>query len=160
MIEYIIQNLWQLWAVIAVLCLILELSSGDFFIICFSIGAVAAVIAAVMGLNIIWQIVIFALFTMLSIFTVRPMALRWLHKNDPNRLTNADALLGRTGRVVEAIAPGRKGYVQIDGDLWKAVTADATDNVPAENCRHMEIPVGTTVRVIGRESTIITVEPL
>ena len=40
MIEYILQNMWQVWAVIAVVCLILELSSGDFFIICFSIGAV------------------------------------------------------------------------------------------------------------------------
>ncbi len=40
MIEYFLANMWQVWGIIAVLCLILELSSGDFFIICFSIGAV------------------------------------------------------------------------------------------------------------------------
>ena len=34
MIEYFLQNMWQVWAVIAIACLILELSSGDFFIIC------------------------------------------------------------------------------------------------------------------------------
>lgn len=39
MIEYFSQNLWQVWAIIAVLCLILELFSGDFFILCFAIGA-------------------------------------------------------------------------------------------------------------------------
>jgi membrane protein implicated in regulation of membrane protease activity len=147
MIEYILQNMWQVWAVIAIVCLILELSSGDFFIICFSIGAVFAIISAVCGLSIYWQIFIFAIFSLLSVIFIRPIALRYLHKNDPNRASNADALLGRTGKVTEAIKVGGNGYVQIDGDLWKAVS-------------DTEIGVGTSVRVIGRESTIITVEQL
>ena len=147
MIEYILQNMWQIWAVIAIICLILELSSGDFFIICFSIGAVFAVISEVCGLSIYWQIFIFAIFSLLSVIFIRPIALRYLHKNDPNRASNADALLGRTGKVTEAIKAGDSGYVQIDGDLWKAVS-------------DTEIGVGTSVRVIGRESTIITVETL
>ncbi len=147
MIEYILANMWQVWAVIAVICLILELSSGDFFIICFSIGAVFAIIGAIVGLNVYWQIFIFAVFSLLSVLFVRPVALRWLHKNDPNRASNADALIGRTGKVTEAISVGGNGYVQIDGDMWKAVSAT-------------DIPVGTTVRVIGRESTIVTVETL
>ena len=141
MIEYFLANMWQVWAVIAIACLILELSSGDFFIICFSIGAVFAIVSAVLGLSIYWQIFIFAF--------VRPVALRYLHKNDPNRVSNADALLGRTGKVTEVIKAGADGYVKIDGDMWKAVSKSDSD-----------IPVGTTVRVIGRESTIITVETL
>ncbi|MBE6260147.1 MAG: NfeD family protein [Prevotella sp.] len=149
MIEYFLSNMWQIWAVIAIICLILELSSGDFFIICFSIGAVFAIISAVLGLSIYWQIFIFAIFSLLSVLFVRPVALRYLHKNEPNKPSNADALLGRTGRVTEVITVGGNGYVQIDGDLWKAVSPSTTD-----------IPVGTTVRVIGRESTIITVETL
>ena len=148
MIEYFLSNMWQIWSVLAVVCLILELSSGDFFIICFSIGAVFAIISAVLGLSIYWQIFIFAIFSLLSVIFVRPVALRWLHKNEPNKPTNADALIGRTGRVTEAIAKDGNGYVQIDGDLWKAVSTGA------------DIHVGTTVRVIGRESTIITVETL
>ena len=147
MIEYFLNNMWQVWGIVAVLCLILELSSGDFFIICFSIGAVFAIISAVIGLNVYWQIFIFAIFSLLSVMFVRPVALRWLHKNEPNKPSNADALLGRTGRVTEAIKAGGNGYVQIDGDLWKAVS-------------QTDIAVGTTVRVIGRESTIITVETL
>lgn len=147
MIDYLIANMWQVWAVVAIVCLILELSSGDFFIICFSIGAVFALISAVLGLSIYWQIFIFALFTLLSVLFVRPIALRYLHKNDPNKLSNADALMGRTGRVTEEIKADASGYVQIDGDLWKAVS-------------NSDIAVGTTVRVIGRESTILTVEQL
>lgn len=147
MIDYLIANMWQVWAVVAIVCLILELSSGDFFIICFSIGAVFALISAVLGLSIYWQVFIFALFTLLSVLFVRPVALRYLHKNDPNKLSNADALMGRTGRVTEEIKAGASGYVQIDGDLWKAVSKS-------------DIAVGTTVRVIGRESTILTVKQL
>lgn len=147
MIDYLIANMWQVWAVVAIVCLILELSSGDFFIICFSIGAVFALISAVLGLSIYWQVFIFALFTLLSVLFVRPVALRYLHKNDPNKLSNADALMGRTGRVTEKIKADASGYVQIDGDLWKAVSKS-------------DIAVGTTVRVIGRESTILTVEQL
>ena len=147
MIEYFLQNMWQVWAIIAVICLILELSSGDFFIICFSIGAVFAVIGAAIGLNVYWQLFLFAVFSLLSVAFVRPVALRYLHKNEPNKPSNADALLGRTGRVTEAIKPGSNGYVQIDGDLWRAVSST-------------EITIGTSVRVIGRESTIITVEAL
>ena len=147
MIEYFLSNMWQIWAVIAVICLILELSSGDFFIICFSIGAVFALISALVGLSIYWQIFIFAVFSLLSVLFVRPVALRWLHKNEPNKPSNADALLGRTGKVTEPIKANTSGYVQIDGDMWKAVSST-------------DIPVGTTVRVIGRESTIVTVETL
>ena len=147
MIDYLIANLWQVWAVVSIVCLILELSSGDFFIICFSIGAVFAIIAAVIGLNVYWQLFIFAIFSLLSIFFVRPVALRWLHKNEPNRASNADALIGRTGKVTEAINVNEPGYVQIDGDLWRAVSDDTIEE-------------GETVRVIDRESTIITVETL
>ena len=76
MIEYFLANMWQVWGIIAVLCLILELSSGDFFIICFSIGAVFAVVGAALGLGIYWQIFIFAIFSLASVLFVRPVALR------------------------------------------------------------------------------------
>ena len=147
MFDYLSQHLWQMWAVIAVLCLILELTAGDFFILCFSIGAAFAATSAAFGCGFYVQLLVFAIFTLLSLFLVRPVALRYLHKNEPNKPSNADALIGRTGRVTEQIPADGTGYVQIDGDLWKALS-------------NTSIPVGSTVRVIARESTIITVEKL
>ncbi|MCR4852294.1 MAG: NfeD family protein [Prevotella sp.] len=148
MIDYLSQHLWQLWAVVAVVCLILELTAGDFFILCFSIGALFAGIADVLGLSLYWQIGAFALFTLISLYFVRPVALRYLHRNDEQRLSNADALIGRRGRVVEKIEAGGYGRVAIDGDVWKAV-CETSD--PVE--------VGTFVRVVDRESITITVKP-
>ena len=149
MIEYLAQHLWQMWAAVAVVCLILELTAGDFFIICFSIGAFFAAIAAALGMGIYVQLLTFAVFTLISLFWVRPFAQRYLHKGEDNRVSNADALLGRQGRVVETVKSDGFGRVQIDGDIWKAVTNETAD-----------IPEGANVRVVGRESTIITVETL
>ena len=148
MIDYIMQNLWQMWAVVAIICLILELTAGDFFIICFAIGAVgAAVDAGLLGNGIYAQLFVFVVITLLSLFYVRPFAKRYLHKGEDKRISNADALLGRQGRVVEPVKAGGFGRVQIDGDIWKAVTKGDAD-----------IPEGANVVVVDRASTIITVE--
>ena len=148
MIDYIMQNLWQMWAVVAIICLILELTAGDFFIFCFAIGAVGAAIdAGLLGNGIYAQLFVFVVITLLSLFYVRPFAKRYLHKGEDKRISNADALLGRQGRVVETIVAGGYGRVQIDGDIWKAVTQGDAD-----------IPEGSNVTVIDRESTIITVK--
>jgi membrane protein implicated in regulation of membrane protease activity len=149
MMDYLAQNLWQLWAVVAVICLIMELTAGDFFIICFSIGAFFAAIVAALGGGIYLQLLAFAVFTLISLFWVRPFAKRYLHKGEDTRVSNADALMGRQGRVVETVKADGFGRVQIDGDIWKAVTNEAQD-----------ITSGTNVRVVGRESTIITVETI
>ena len=148
MIEYLAANMWQVWAVIAILGLILELSSGDFFIICFAIGACGAAIVSPFA-NFYVQLAVFAVVTAFSIFQVRPFALRYLHRADEDRVSNADALLGQTGFVSETVKADGCGRVAIGGDDWKAITNEPND-----------IPVGTHVRVVGRESIIITVETI
>ena len=149
MIEYLAQHLWQVWAIIAVVCLILELMAGDFFIISFSFGAVVSAIAAAIGLNGYWQLFVFALFTVVFLFWFRPLAKRYLRRGEDSRVSNADALLGRVGTVVETVQAEGYGRVQIDGDIWKAVTKSDTD-----------IPEGANVVVVDRASTIITVEKM
>jgi membrane protein implicated in regulation of membrane protease activity len=60
---------------------------------------------------------------------------RLLRRNIP---TNADALLGRTARVVETITPTRAGRIRLEGEEWRAQPAIADG--PA-------IETGTTVRI-------------
>lgn len=148
MIEYLLANMWQVWAVLAVLGLILELTSGDFFIMCLAIGAAGAAITAPFA-NLYWQIGVFAIVSLFSLFQVRPFVLRYLHNNEEKRVSNADALLGRKGRISETIPAGGFGYVAIDGDQWRAVAVNDE-----------EIAEGTRVKIVSRESTIVTVEQL
>lgn len=149
MIDFLTSNLWLLWIIISIVCLILELSSGDFFILCFAIGAAASSIFAGCGLSLTWQIIIFAVVSALSLFLLRPALLRKLHKPHRERLSNAEAMVGQTGRVSEDIEANGYGRVAIDGDDWKARSADGSP-----------ISRDTRVQVLKVDSIILTVKPI
>lgn len=146
MIDYLSSNPWLIWILISMACLILELGSGDLFLMCFAIGALGGSLAAALGGGVILQIIVMAICSLLSVYFIRPIALKYLHKSDENRVSNADALIGREGRVSQAIEAGGFGRVAIDGDDWKAVSEDG---------QHIE--KNANVIVVGRESIIITV---
>lgn len=149
MIEYLTQHVWLIWILVSVVCLMLELGSGDLFILCFAIGGLGASLTAAIGMGIIPQLIAMALCSLLSIYFIRPVALRYLHRNDENRVSNADAIIGCIGKVSQAIEEKGFGRVSIDGDDWKALSADGS-----------KIEVGAQVKVIGRDSIIITVEKI
>ena len=146
MAGYIAENMWLLWTVVAVLCLILEVATGTFYILCFAAGAAFSIAAAAAGLHFYVQVLAFALFSTLSIFSIRPLVVKYLHKGEENRPSNAEAIIGRRGTVTETVAVGGSGYVKIDGDEWKAVSMDGE-----------EIGKGAAVVVVSMESIVVTV---
>ena len=131
----------------ALLCLILELTNGDFFVMCFAIGAALTALSAAIGMGFYAQLTVFAVCSVLCLFFVRPVALKYLHRNDGGRVSNADALIGREARVSQAIEAGGYGRVAIDGDDWKAVSVDG-----------QAIDEGQKVVVVSRDSIILTVK--
>ena len=76
MIQYFLENLWLAWLLVSLLCLVLELTNGDFFIMCFAIGGVAAAIVSAFSDSFTLQVIVFAVVSALSIFFVRPFALK------------------------------------------------------------------------------------
>lgn len=145
--DYLTAHLWQLWATLIFVCLILELFSGDFFITCFAIGGLFGLCSSLLDFPFWAQIIIWIVFSLLSIWLIRPRLAALLHKGGEERQSNADALIGREGTVIETIEPGQHGYVKVDGDEWKAVSTAADT-----------LAVGEPVRIVGRESIIVTVE--
>lgn len=144
--DYLLQHLWTVWAVVAMLCLIMELSSGDFYVTCFGVGAAVALVVSLAGVPLWAQVVVFAVFSVLSIFFLRPHLVALLERSASHRVSNADAIIGRVGEVSETIMAGRYGRVKLDGDDWKA-QADCT----------ADLSVGTKVRIVGRDSIIVKV---
>lgn len=147
MIEYLVQNFWLMWTVVGIVCLILEITSGDFFLTCIAVGAFVAGVSSVLALPFWAQVVVFAAMSVVSIYFIRPHLTALLHKGGNTRLSNADAIIGRIGVVSETVKGSGFGRVKIDGDDWKAQTSETDD-----------IEVGMKVRVVGRESVIIDVE--
>ena len=143
------QHFWLLWTIIAIVCLTLEMTSGDFFLTCFAVGAVASALTAAFEVPLWVQVIVFAVVSVMSIRLLRPRLLATLHKGKADRPSNADALMGRIGVVTQLIPSGGYGRVKIDGDDWKA---QSPVTVPLQ--------VGMKVEVTGRESIIITVKPV
>ena len=148
--KYIFENLWAFWAIVAVLSSIFELTTGGFFMLCFAVGALAVVPFTFFEVSFIFQIIVFIVASLLAIFLLRPVAIRWFHRNDSDLIvSNADAIIGRQGVVSEEIPADGYGRVALDGDDWKALSTDGS-----------AIAKGTRVRITARESLIVTVSPV
>lgn len=137
----------MLWIAISIICLIIEIHSGDFFVCCLAIGGLGGMATALFQAPLWVQLLAWAIISVLSLVFVRPPLLRKFHASSELRTSNADALIGRNGLVTQAIPAQGYGYVKIDGDEWRSVSPSG----PIEK--------GTYVKVTERNSTILTVEP-
>lgn len=117
------------------------------FIVCFSLGALVSMIAVLFGISFYGQLAIFAVFSVLSLLVIRPVAVKYFYRKSEQKVSNADAIIGRVGEVSETIELNGFGRVKLDGDDWKAQSQDA-----------MRIEKGTRVRILSRDSIIVTVE--
>lgn len=146
MLEYLSSNLWLVWTLACVFALILEVTSGTFYLMCFALGAACSIIASLLFTPLWIQVLVFAIGSALCVFGVRPFAMKYLHPHHDDRPSNADALIGRTGIVIEPIGPDHSGYVKVDGDEWKAITDTA-----------LTLDKGTHVKIVSRDSIIVKV---
>lgn len=141
-------EIYQIWLIAAILLIIFEIFSATFGAICFAIGAGFSALAAGLGANVTWQIIVFAVVSMLTFIFLRPIVMRFLDRKSKDVKTNADAIIGRKGVVSERIdAEQHTGRVAIDGDDWKAVSEDGS-----------AIEKGTTVEIVKLDSIIVTVK--
>lgn len=146
MLEYLSSNLWLVWTLACVFALILEVTSGTFYLMCFALGAACSIIASLLFTPLWIQVLVFAIGSALCVFGVRPFAMKYLHPHHDDRPSNADALIGRTGIVIEPIGPNHSGYVKVDGDEWKAIADTA-----------LTLYKGTHVKIVSRDSIIVKV---
>lgn len=143
-------SLTIIWAIVILACAILELLTGGLYIICFSVGALAALPLAAFDVALEWQIAVFALVSVGSIYTLRPLAKQYLHRKDADQpVSNADAIIGRTAVVSQDIPDHGYGRAALDGDDWKARSLNGAP-----------IAKGQRVRIVQRASVVVIVEAL
>jgi membrane protein implicated in regulation of membrane protease activity len=140
---------YQIWLIAAIVLVIIELLTAGFGVICFAVGALFSALAAFLGVEgLVWQLLIFAVASVLCFIFLRPVVLRFLDKKSKDVKTNADALIGKTAIVSETIdSAANQGRVAVDGDDWKAVSADSS-----------VINKGEKVEIVSRDSIILTVK--
>lgn len=113
------------WLAAFVVFLVVELISLGLTSIWFAGGAIVAAIAAVFGLPIWVQIVLFIIVTVLLFVFTRPVAQK--HLNTKTEKTNAEGLIGEKARVIQTIDNNQStGQVKINGLEWSARSTDET----------------------------------
>ena len=140
--------MYLIWLIAAIVLVIIEICTAGFGSICFAIGAAFSALFAGLGANFTWQIVVFAIVSLLTFIFLRPIVMRFLEKKSKDVKTNAEAIIGRKGIVSERIdASQHTGRVAIDGDDWKAVSEDV-----------YIIEKGAEVKIMKLDSIIVTVK--
>ncbi|MCL3780290.1 NfeD family protein [Prolixibacteraceae bacterium JC049] len=141
-------EVWHYWFIASMTLFILEIFIPSFVMFNFGIGALLATVAASLNLSQEMQIIIFCIGTLISFFTIRPIALRYAYRKSDRTTTNTDALIGRRGNVTETIDNNNNtGRVAIDGDEWRARTLN---DEPIEK--------GTLVEIAQLESITVFVQ--
>ena len=88
----------------------------------------AAAVASACSASVTWQVVWFSAVTLAAFVLVRPFLLKTFKRNRRGRQSGVEALIGRTAVVTERISlSDNTGRVAVDGDDWKAVSADGRD---------------------------------
>ena len=115
-----------IWIGLAILFAVIEASTLGLTTIWFALGALSGALTSVFTDSILVQIVIFLLVSILSLVITKPIVSKYFSRKIVK--TNADALIGETGVVIEKIVPGHTGQVKINGQMWSAVAEDEPIN--------------------------------
>ena len=141
--------MWQIWLIIAGVCIILEMLTVGFLVFWFAIGALIAMVVSFFIDNVVIQSTIFLISSTILLFATKPFVEKF-QKSSPNYKTNSASIEGEKGIVTSNInnASG-KGQVKVHTEVWSAQSLDGND-----------IPSGTEITVEKIEGVKAIVKPI
>ena len=127
--------MWQIWLIIAGVCLIAEIFTVGFLIFWFGIGALIAMIVSFFTSNIIIQTTIFVISSTILIFATKPFVKKFADVKKTN--TNVYSIIGKKALVIKTIDPIHSvGQIKINGEVW---TAESENNQVIDEGSEVEI---------------------
>lgn len=148
-------DVWPwIWLAVAVVFALVELTlvGGSFIILPWAASAFIAAILAFYGVSVEIQWAVFVFGGAAMFAGLFRWAQRFMRENALTPGVGADRLVGMTAIVTSPIEPddtGRQGRVNIDGEVWGAVTDG-----------NYTITSGARVRVLSMKGTRVVVAPL
>lgn len=140
---------WHILITFGIIAFIAEIFTTGFISGAIGIGLIFAATGNYFGLEIKWQILLFAFGVAITYFLIRPIITKYGYRKDKVK-TNRDALIDKIGIVTEEINPlNNSGRIKIDGDNWMA-----------KSLNNEIIQIGTTVTVVEIDSIVLIVKPL
>lgn len=141
-------NMLELWLIVLVACVAIELFTMGLTTIWFACGAaVAAVLAVFLPQNLLLQILAFVVVSIVVVLTVRPIAVKYFNKDRAR--TNIESMIGKQGIVVGEIDNLQGcGQITVGGMEWSARSVE----------QEQKIPVGSVVIIRAVDGVKLLVE--
>lgn len=112
-----------LWLLLAVILGIIEGFTMSFLTIWFAIGALFAMVGAIIGLPVYFQFIIFVVASTILLYFTKPIVKNVLKVKTVR--TNADKVIGEKAVVIQKIDSKKgMGQVKVRGQVWTARSAD------------------------------------
>jgi membrane protein implicated in regulation of membrane protease activity len=137
---------WVFWMVLAGGLMVAELFTLTFVLGLFSVAALVAGVAALLGLPLVADLAVFAGASGVLWWMVKPLERQ--HRRQPALPTGTAALTGRKGLVTDEVA-AHTGRVKLGGESWAARSL-----MPG-----LVLPVGTHVTVAEVDGATLVVFP-
>ncbi len=137
-----------IWFLIGLVLIVMEFVLPGLIIIFFGIGAWLTALGCMLyGFGLNAQLAIFIFTSLFALVLLRNyLRRRFFNEDDTGEETLTDEFIGKIVTVEQAIAPGKMGKVMLKGTLWEAKSDFA-------------LKKGQIVRIIGKESIVLIVEP-
>ncbi len=141
--------MWQIWLIMAGICLIIEIMTVGFLIFWFAIGALLAMVVSFFTNNVIMQTSVFVISSTILIFATKPFVKKFASNKNAIQ-TNVYSTVGKIGIVTKDIDSLQSlGQVKVGGEVWSAIGLD-----------DMNIPQGTEVEIKEIKGVKAIVAPL
>ena len=141
-----------IWLVILIILVLIEIATMALTTIWFAAGALVAIIAALLDVQIWLQVVLFlGVSVVLFIFT-RPLLLKYMKKGHTK--TNVDSLVGMEAVVTQSIDNLKaEGKVEVRGMEWTARTRENGVLIPKDTIVQVQAIEGVKLIVsdIGKK---------
>ena len=135
------------WLIAMVIFIAAEAMTVSLVSIWFAVGALGAIIVALTGGGLAFQVTVFLVLAVALLLSLRGIVRK--HFNPRISKTNVDSVIGATGVVVTPVNNiAALGQVQIGGVEWSARSTDGS-----------HIPAGTMVKVDKIEGVKVFVSP-
>lgn len=123
---------WILWLVLGVGLIVAEIFTLGFFLIFFGVGAIVAALAAMLGVGVIGQFLIFLVVSGGLTALSRTMFSQYLHPSASDLKMGMDSLPGQIGTVTaESKGALNEAAVKVFGSEWTAFPEDGDDALVA-----------------------------
>jgi len=141
-------EIYHILLIVAILAFSIEMFTASFFAASVGIGFLLAAIGNYFDATTEWQIYIFTFGVIVSFFGIRPLFNKIAYNSDDKKI-NQHAMIGKVAVVVEEINEEiGTGLVKLDGDTWKAKTAE----------ENSIIKVNSKVEILNINSIVLTVK--